>query len=162
MAVLGYRDGVRRLPAWAEERLRGYLDACGIQSAIITSTLRTPEEQADVMVRQYGTPERAASLYKGPKGRAVLAAWSKNRATPVPAMVAAMAEVGFTSSHMNPCLATADLAPSSIGIDAVGALVAFAKSRMKTGEVVEVEGPPADAAVHIAMAPPVASRTASA
>ena len=161
MAVLGYRDpSLRRLPAWAEDRLRGYLDACGIPKATITSTLRTPAEQADVMVRQYVTPERAASLYRGPKGRAVLAAWAANRADPVPAMVRAMAEVGFTSSHMNPNLATADIAPSSVGVDAVPALVAFAKSRMKTGEVVEVEGPPADAAVHIAMAPPgVASRT---
>lgn len=156
MATLVYRTStLPRLPAWAEERLRHYLDACGIPTATITSTSRTAEEQARVMVKGYGTPERASALYKGPKSAKVLAAWASNRTDPVPGMVAAMSSSGFVSSHMDPRWATFDLAPSSMPLSTVPSLLRYAQARLGT-EVREVEGPPADNAVHLAFIPPVA------
>ena len=149
---------VFRIPPWAFERLVGYLNACGIPSALITCTFRTKYEQARVMVEQYRTPERASSLYTGTKGQAVLAAWSLHRTDPaaaIAAMVQVMEEVGFTSSHMDESLVTVDIAPSSLGT-ATSALVAYATGRKAFGEVKECFGPPTDAAVHIALIPPPA------
>ena len=159
MTTLRYAStNVYRIPTWAFERLSSYCAACGIPSALITCTYRTTHDQARVMVEQYRTPERAASLYTGTKGAAVLAAWALHR-TDIPAaidaMVQVMSEVGFTSMHMDERFVTVDIAPSSIG-SAVSALVAYGLSRKPFGEVKECFGPPSDAAVHIALIPPPA------
>ena len=148
------RNDIYRLPPWAIARLSSYCDAVGISSAVINCTYRTAEDQARVMVEGYGTPENAAHLYNGTKGRAVLAAWAANREDPIPAMVAAMAAVGFVSAHMNTNLATVDIDPASVGPQATQALVAYAANRKTWGEVTEVLGPPDDNAIHIALIPP--------
>jgi hypothetical protein len=139
-------------------RLSDYCNACGIPSALITCSFRTARDQARVMVEQYRTPERAASLYTGTKGTAVLAAWALHRTDPaaaIAAMVQVMAEVGFTSMHMDERFVTVDIAPSSIGT-ATSALLAHATGRKAFGEVKECFGPPSDAAIHIALIPPPA------
>ena len=159
MATLRYAStNVYRIPTWAFDRLASYLSACGIPSALITCTYRSPREQARVMVEQYRTPEKAAALYTGTKGQAVLAAWALHR-TDIPqaidAMVQVMAEVGFTSMHMDERFVTVDIAPSSVGT-AASALLAYATGRKQFGEVKECFGPPSDAAIHIALIPPPA------
>lgn len=150
---------VVQMPLWAEERLRAYCIACGIPAVTVTCTYRSTREQARVMVEQYRTPERAAALYTGTKGRAVLDAWALHRTDPevaIHAMVQVMEDVGFMSSHMDERLVTLDIAPSSLSATAVPALVAYALGRQAFGEVKECFGPPADAAVHIAFIPPPA------
>lgn len=158
MSTVRYLNNtVTRIPDWAKERLLDYCNACGIPLAVITCSFRTPREQARVMVEQYRTPENAAALYTGTRGKAVLAAWALHRTDPeaaIKAMVEVMEEVGFMSSHMDERLVTVDLAPSSMGIAAAHALVAYALGRKAFGEVKEVFGPPQDAAVHIALIPP--------
>ena len=159
MASLKYDSPqVYRIPEWALTRLSDYCNACGIPSATITCSFRTTRDQARIMVQQYRTPERAAALYTGTKGRAVLEAWALHRTDPevaIHAMVQVMEDVGFMSMHMDERYVTVDLAPSSLG-SGTPALVAYATGRKAFGEVKECFGPPADAAVHIALIPPPA------
>lgn len=159
MATITYGTHARPAPQWAHEFACAALEACGIEHALCTSTYRTAEDQARVMVEQYVTPQAAAKLYNGPKGRAVLMAWANNLSNPVPAMRDEMLAQDFVSAHMNPNLATFDLAPSSMPAEKVPALVAHLKGLVLMHRVKECFGPgESDAAVHFAVAPPVPGR----
>ncbi len=54
-AQIVYRSGVKffggrsKMPAWAEDRLRGYMDDAGVPVLQISSGYRTPEDQARIM-----------------------------------------------------------------------------------------------------------------
>ena len=156
-----FADGSSKMPAWAEDRLKAYLDAAGVDSALISSAYRSPEDQARIMsenVAAHGMASQRA-LYSS-LGNQILDAYP-DRAR----MVDVIKRIGpdKISRHMATDAVTFDIAPSSLpgGVDgsAYNRLLGVlrhapqnAKWRNDPGtiyEVGELFWPPKDPAIHV-------------
>lgn len=149
--------GARKMPAWAEDRLRGYMDEAGVEALQISSGYRSPEDQARIMaqnVDQHGMASQRA-LY-GANGNRVLDAYPNQAA-----MAAVIRSIGpeKVSRHMAEDAVVFDIAPSSIS----GSGFEDLKSVMKEApqnqnwrqdpdtlyEIGELYYPPKDPALHV-------------
>ena len=156
-----FADGSNKMPAWAEDRLKAYLDAAGVDSVLVSSAYRSPEDQARIMsenVAAHGLASQRA-LYSA-LGNQVLDAYP-DRAR----MVDVIRRIGpeKISRHMATDAVTFDLAPSSLpggaGGSAYNKLLGVlrrapqnARWREDPGtiyEVGELFWPPKDPAIHV-------------
>jgi hypothetical protein len=125
MATIKYQGGIKPISKKAEGEFSRILDACGIKEAIITSTKRSPQDQARIMfanLEQFGV-EAQKKLY-GAAGDLVIEVYAAcKRAKLIPeqikfAMQEKIEEIGpeKVSKHCSedPRLDIFDVAPSSI------------------------------------------------
>ena len=156
-----FSDGSNKMPAWAEDRLKGYLDAAGVESVLVSSAYRSPEDQARIMAENVAAHGMASqrALY-GALGQQVLDAYPNQAA-----MAAVVRRIGpeRISRHMATDAVTFDLAPSSLPGGVGGAAYERllrvlraapqnARWRDDTGtiyEVGELFWPPKDPAIHV-------------
>ena len=156
-----FSDGSSKMPAWAEDRLKSYLDAAGVDSVLVSSAYRSPEDQARIMAENVAARGMASqrALYSS-LGNQVLDAYP-NQAN----MAAVIRRIGpqNISRHMAEDAVTFDLAPSSLpgGVDGAAynrllrvlrAAPQNARWRQDMGtiyEVGELFWPPKDPAIHV-------------
>lgn len=156
-----FSDGTNKMPRWAEDRLKTYLDAAGVDSILVSSAYRSPEDQARIMsenVVAHGMSSQRA-LY-GATGNQVLDAYPNQTN-----MAAVIRRIGpeRISRHMATDAITFDLAPSSlpggVGGAAYDRLLDVLRNapqnnrwRNDTGtiyEIGELFWPPKDPAIHV-------------
>lgn len=156
-----FSDGTSTMPKWAEDRLKTYLDAAGVDSVLVSSAYRSPEDQARIMsenVVAHGLSSQRA-LY-GSTGNQVLDAYP-DRAK----MVDVIKRIGpeRISRHMATDAVTFDLAPSSLpgGVDgsAYNRLLKVLRAAPQNNrwrddmgsiyEIGELYWPPKDPAIHV-------------
>ncbi len=181
-AQIVYRSGVKffggrsKMPAWAEDRLRGYMDDAGVPVLQISSGYRTPEDQARIMydnIQAHGLASQRA-LYGATPNR-VLDVYESNSGSPRADVIAAMAdkirEIGpeKISRHMAEDAITFDISPSSMPSDQATSLLSRMRqvpnnpswrSSSSVPEIGELYWPPKDPAYHVEF--PIASAPADA
>lgn len=139
--MIEYKQGIKPLPKWAEEIVYRVIDEVKIWKLVITSTVRTPEEQAKAMLNNRATYglDSQLKLY-GPAGDEVL------RQTTFDDMVAAIYRIGpeKVSKHCtnDPDLAVFDVRPACLK----GKEKEFVSVMGRYGKVIE---PPVDPVFHV-------------
>ena len=151
-----FLDGFE-LPAWARDRLLGYMSDAGVDVLQISSGYRSPEDQARIMsdnVRSHGMASQRA-LYSS-LGNQVLDAYPDQSA-----MVDVIRRIGpeHISRHMAEDAITFDIAPSSMPSDQSAALLARLRQAPQNSkwredpdtiyEIGELYWPPKDPAYHV-------------
>lgn len=163
-AQIVYKSGVPHIAAWAEERLRGYMDDAGVTVLQINSTRREPEDQARAMlynIQHYGK-EAQLELY-GATGDRIINVWDPNLsdAENKANMADMIRQIGpeKVSRHMANDAQVFDVAPSSVDPSVRDAFLARLKSVNKNPnwraspdevwEMGELFWPPKDPAYHV-------------
>lgn len=149
--------GESSMPTWAEDRLKGYMDAAGVESLQISSGYRSPEDQARIMsdnVRNHGIASQRA-LY-GHNGNLILDEYPDQAA-----MAARIRSIGpdKVSKHMAEDAVVFDIAPSSIpgsGFEDLKSVMKAAPQNVNWRqdpdtiyEIGELLYPPKDPALHV-------------
>jgi hypothetical protein len=153
-----YQAGVKKLVDAAEELLEGILEKCRVTDAIVTSTVRTPADQARIMygnIEAHGV-EAQRKLYKPAGGGVIIDIYVHQKAQGATAeatkhaMEQKIVELGpeHISAHCtaDPAKSVFDVAPSSIPADKKQA---FINQVSATPEVTKFLRPPVDPAYHI-------------
>src|SRR5271157_3434976 len=158
MGLINYADEImRRLPDQAVGVLQGIMDDAGVDEVLITSTVRSPIDQARVMFNNLEAHGVAAQkmLYKLP-GQQVIDVYASMRAMghdaadTQTAMVQKILELGSQNvSHhcVDPAVRSVfDVAPSSVPDLQRGAFVSAVSSCDQVDKFLQ---PPVDPAFHI-------------
>ncbi len=149
------------IPPWAEELIIGMAEQAGVPAMQITSTWRTPEDQARIMydnIKTHGVQSQL-DLY-GNNGDRVIRLYDASlpRDMVEAAMAALIRQIGPEkfSNHMNPASVTFDISPKSINggsqdpiTGAAARFLTVLKGAEAQGIIGELEYPPRDPAFHI-------------
>lgn len=158
--VIRYGANAPKVPAWAEARLRKYMRAAGVTSVLVTSTFRSPQDQARIMlkaIQDYGMPYNR-NLY-GSIGDKVLDGY--NSALPDGVNITTMAAIILSlgpknvSRHCSTDTVVLDVAPSSIPGEKRAGFLDGLQYGKSVGEIRELIWPPKDVAFHIEFIPGV-------
>jgi hypothetical protein len=152
-----YDDNAKKLPDYAESILNDILSSCKIYTVVVTSTTRTPLEQAQAMYDSLviNGEKSQRALYKNPGCEVITVAMhqmalGRDRVGVIHEMEKKIIEVGpgKVSRHCSndPGLAVVDIAPSSIPKDLKKCFENVVK---QTKWVSKFLTPPADRAYHI-------------
>ncbi len=154
--VIHYATNAEKLPAWAEDILRGWMADAQVAYVMVSSSWRFPADQARIMydLIQKNGVSYALNLY-GAQGDKVINAYSATmpRDLVLAVMTKVIVDIGpeKISNHMNAARVTFDLAPSSMTAAAGTRLRNVLKAAKSAGAVVELEYPPEDPAFHVAI-----------
>ena len=152
-----YSASAKLLPTPVEKILDGVLEKCGVSDALVTSTVRTPEDQARIMyenIERYGIKAQR-QLYKA-AGKLIIDVYEaqKSMGAAGDAVLHAMAqkiiEIGpeRISAHCtaDPNKSVIDIAPSSIPEERRNA---FVNQVSVMAGLIRFLRPPVDPALHI-------------
>lgn len=158
--IVRYAAGVTHIAGWAETRLKKYMRAAGVTTCLITSTRRTPYDQARIMCKLIDDNgvDYAKRLY-GSVGDQVISQYNtalpKLSPTNIAAMQTMIVAVGpeRVSNHCSTSKEVFDIAPSSVIDSQHDMLLAAFERGQDLGEVAELEYPPKDPAFHVEFVP---------
>lgn len=153
-----YSSDAPRLPDWGEQFLLTIMDEANVTSIKVTSTYRTPRQQATAMynnAKSHGV-QWSRDLYKGNKNAQLVidvfeSMQSQPSANVIDMMTNLIVSSGMVNSslHMNIDKTVADIAPSSIPAAEQNAFFAALQSAKTAGRVGELIRPPKDPAFHV-------------
>jgi hypothetical protein len=152
-----YSAGIKPLVAAAEKILDGILEKCNVSGALVTSTVRTPDDQARIMyenIERYGIKAQR-QLYKA-AGKLIIDVYESQKSMGANAdavkhaMAQKIVEIGpeKISAHCtaDPNKSVFDVSPSSIPEERKNAWV---NQVSVTPGLIRFLRPPADPAYHI-------------